>query len=143
MTQLDCSALERAIAQLEKSYSYLDSDLSRQDPDLRDQFRAATVLAFEFTYEVAVKMIRRQLGQIVATPSALREMAFMDLIRTAADAGLVRDATPFKVYRELRNITSHTYDADKAEEIVQEIQAFLADVRFILAELQRRNPDGD
>ena len=138
--KLDYSALESAVAQLQRSFDFLHSDLARTDPDLREQFRAATIQAFEFTYELAVKMIQRQLAQIAANPDALREMDFADRMRDAADAGIVRDAPSYVRYRELRNKTSHTYDADRAEETVSVIDEFLRDVRFLLQELQKRNP---
>ena len=138
--KLDYSALEDAIAQLQRSFDYLHGDLARTDSGLREQFRAATIQAFEFTYELAVKMIQRQLAQIAANPDALREMDFADRMRDAADAGIVRDAMPYTRYRELRNKTSHTYDADRAEETVLVIDEFLRDVRFLLQELQKRNP---
>ena len=89
--KLDVSALEKALSQLEQSLSYLRSKLSADDPGLRIQFRSAAIQGFEFTYELAVKMIRRQLSQIAAVPAELAEMAFKDLIRKAADAGLVLD----------------------------------------------------
>lgn len=143
MTILDSSAFGRAIAQLEKSYDYLHSPLSRGDADLREQFRAATIQAFEYTYELGVKMIRRQLEQIVANPAELRELAFMDLMRTAAEAGLIREAPPFRIYRETRNITSHAYNAERAEEVVQVIDDFLHDMRFLLEELRERNRGTD
>lgn len=143
MTTLDCSSLERAVAQLEKSYDYLHSPLGREKPDLREQFRAAAIQAFEYTYELAVKMIRRQLEQIVANPAELRQMAFMDLMRTAAEAGLIREAPPFKIYREKRNLTSHTYDVERAKEVVGVINDFLHDLRFVLEELRKRNRETD
>ncbi len=138
--KLDYSALEDTVAHLQRSFDYLHGDLARTDSGLREQFRAATIQAFEFTYELAVKMIQRQLAQIVANPGALREMDFADRMRDAADAGIVRDALPYTRYRELRNKTSHTYDADRAEETVSVIDEFLRDVRFLLHELQKRNP---
>ena len=138
--KLDYSALEDAIAQLQRSFDYLHGELARTDSGLREQFRAATIQAFEFTYELAVKMIHRQLAQISANPDTLREMDFADRMRDAADAGIVRDALPYVRYRELRNKTSHTYDADRAEETVSVIDEFLRDVRFLLQELQKRNP---
>jgi len=143
MNTLDCSAFERAVAQLETSYDFLRSPLSDERPDLREQFRSATIQAFEYTYELAYKMIRRQLERIVASPATLRELAFMDLIRTAAEAGLVREAPPFKVYREMRNITSHTYNAERAEEVVAVVDDFLHDMRFLLDELRERNREAD
>ncbi|MEA2046669.1 MAG: HI0074 family nucleotidyltransferase substrate-binding subunit [Euryarchaeota archaeon] len=137
--KLDYSALEKAMAQLEKSLAYLDSEMSRDDPELRMQFRAASIQAFGYTYELAVKMIRRQLEQIVFNPAELREMAFMDLIRSASEAGLVKDVLAYKVFREKRNITSHTYDDDKAEYVLSGIDVFIDNTRFLLRELKRRN----
>lgn len=138
--KLDYSAFESALGQLEKSLAYLGSEMSRKDPELRQQFRAATIQAFAYTYDLATRLVRRQLDQIVATPAELREMPFMDLMRTAADAGLIRSATPFHGYREKRNITSHTYNEARAEEVVSAMESFLQDVRYLLAELKRRNP---
>ncbi len=138
--KLDYSPLENAVNQLQRSFDYLHGDLARTDSHLREQFRAATIQAFEFTYELAVKMTRRQLAQIVANPDALRKMDFADQMRDAADAGIVREAPPYIRYRELRNKTSHTYDADRAEETVLVIDEFLRDMRFLLQELQKRNP---
>lgn len=143
MATLDLTPFESAIGQLEKSFDYLHSPSGREDPDLREQFRAATIQAFEYTYELAHKMIRRQLAEIVANPAELREMAFLDLMRTAADAGLIRTAPPFKVYREMRNITSHTYNPDAAEKVVSVVDDFLHDVRFLLEELRSRNRESD
>ena len=141
--RLDYSSLENATAQLQKSFDYLHSDLAQKDPDLREQFRAATIQAFEFSYELAVKMIRRQLALIVANPDELREIDFADLMRDAADAGIVRDALPYIRYREMRNRTSHTYNAARAEETVAVMDEFLCDMRLLLKELRERNRGTD
>ncbi len=137
--QLDTSSFEKALRQLERSVSYLNSDQARQDGELREQFRAASIHAFEYTYELAVKMIRRQLDQIVASPAELRKMEFMDLIRTAAEAGLVRNVPAFKLYREMRNITSHTYDEEQAEEVISILDDFTPEMNNLLVELKKRN----
>ena len=139
--KLDYSSLESAVAQLQRSFDYLHSDLARKDTGLREQFRAATIQAFEFSYELAVRMIRRQLAQIVANPDELREIDFADLMRDAADAGIVRDAPSYMRYREMRNRTSHTYDAERAEETAAAMDEFLGDMRLLLKELGERNRD--
>ena len=138
--KLDYSALEKALAQFEKCMDYLHSDVAKQDPDMYEICRGATIKAFEFTYVLAVKMIRRQLEQIVDDPAELKEIVFMDLMRSAADAGLVREALHFRKYRDERNKTSHAYDAKVAESIVTVFDGFLQDMRFLLGELRRRNP---
>jgi nucleotidyltransferase substrate binding protein (TIGR01987 family) len=143
MVKLYLMPFEKALTQLEKSLSYLKSELARQDDELRQQFRAAAIQAFEYTYELSVKMLRRQLEQILANPAELREMAFMDLIRTAAEAGLVKDVAAFRIYREMRNITSYTYDENKAEQILAVLDQFVRDMHFILSELGRRNHEVD
>ena len=141
--KLDYSSFESAVGQLQKSFDYLHSNLAHEDSDLREQFRAATVQAFEFTYELAIRMIRRQLAQIVANPDSLREMDFADLMRDAATAGVIRDAPAYILYREMRNRTSHTYNAEQAEETVANMDSFLQDMRFLLKELEERNRETD
>ena len=137
--KLDFSSLENALGQLEKSLAYLNSELGQSNPDLREQFRAAAIQAFEYTYELSIKMLRRQLEQIVAYPAGLRQMAFMDVVRSGFEAGLVKQVPLFKVFKEMRNITSHTYDPDKAEEVLAIIDQFVENVRFLLDELKQRN----
>lgn len=139
MTRLDFSSLENAVAQLRKSFDYFHSDLAIRDSELREQFRAATIQAFEFTYELAIKMIHRQLEIITANPSNLRHLAFADLMRTASESGLITDPISYVQYRDLRNKSSHTYDANWAERIVASVDEFLRDMDFLLAALRKHN----
>ncbi len=137
--KLDIAPFEQALGQLEKSLKYLHSDMARQDANLRDQFRSAVIQAFEYTYELGVKMLRRQMEQIVPNPAEMREMNFLDFIRAAAEAGLVKDVPGYRIYRDKRNITSHTYDIHKAEEILAVMDGFMGEMRFLLSELKKRN----
>jgi hypothetical protein len=136
---LDSSSLQKAVTQLEASLGYLRSESARRDGGLRTQFRAAAIQAFEYTYELGVRMIRRQLGEIVANPGELHEIDFLDLMRRAADAGLIRAAPPFRVYREKRAVTSDSFLDSRAEEIIAVLDDVVADMHFLLAELDRRN----
>ena len=137
--KIDVSPLERAAAQLRRSLDYLHSDLARNDAGLREQFRAASIQAFQFTYALAVKMIRRQLAQISPNPDELRRMSFADLMRDAADAGIVRDARAYVHYREVRNRTSYAYNEEQAESIVAILADFRGEIDFLLATLRERN----
>ena len=140
--RLDLSALRDGLAALNVSLRYLESDAAA-DPGLKDQFRAAAIQAFEFTYELSFKFMKRQLAQIVPVPSTIDEMTFMQVVRAAAEAGLVADVPRFHEYREARNITSHSYDRQKAQRIVAELPRFAKDVEFILAQLEARNRADD
>jgi len=137
--KLSVTPVEKALNQLEKSLHFLDSPLSQNNADMREQFRAASIQAFEFTYELIVKMIRRQLEQSALAPQEIRELDFMQLMRTAQDSGLIRDSLQFRSYREMRNITSHSYDEEKAEQIVNGLHVFVADAHFVLENLKKRN----
>ena len=52
---------------------------------------------------------------------------------------MIADVARFRNYCENRNITSHTYDHAKAEQIEAVLNDFRDDVRYLLAELERRN----
>lgn len=137
--KIDISPLEKALGQLETSIGYLHSELAKNDRGLHEQFRNSAIQCFEFTYELCYRMIRRFLDQIVSTPDDLRQMNFADFVRTAAEAGLIPDVKRFLRYRERRNITSHTYDQKKAEEVIEVLDEFMNDIRIILKEFRKRN----
>lgn len=137
--KLDISPFEKALSQLERSLEYLHSDLAESDDGLREQFRAATIQAFEFSYELGTKMLRRQLEQITPNPAEIRSLAFMDMVRTGAEAGLVRQVPQYRIFREKCNMTSHTYDEAKAEEVLAVLDDFVTEMHFLRDELKRRN----
>lgn len=137
--KLDLTSFRDAVAALERSLTFLASESSKRDPLLREQFRNSSIQCFEFTHELAFKMMKRQLEQMIADPAAVDTMAYMDLVRSASEAGLVDDVGRFKDYRDKRNITSHTYNRAKAELIEAILPAFLGDMRSLLARLEKRN----
>lgn len=134
---LDCSSLENALGQLEESLIYLASDGARQDPAVHRLFRTAVIKSFEYTYELAIKMIRRKLAQIVAHPAGLREIDFMEVIRLAYEADLIQEVPRYKRFREVRNITSHTYNQSKADEALNIMKDFIAEMQYLLHALQQ------
>lgn len=135
---LDIFPLERAVTQLQKSLNYFYSEMA-EDEEVREQFRAATIQAFEYTQELSTKMIDRQLSKIVNNPEEFRKMDFIDRMREAADAGLIHDPMEYIRYRDLRNKTSHNYDVEQAEVTIAAIDSFLESMRFLIKELMKRN----
>ncbi len=138
--KLVATPLEKALRRLEKSYRIYQSDLSQSNPELREEFRSATIQSFEFTYEMACTMIRRQLADIEGSAEELRQLNFADVIRRAARAGLIPDVKRFLDYRDQRNQTSHVYDEKVSESVVSVVDSFLTDIRYLLHEIQKRNP---
>jgi nucleotidyltransferase substrate binding protein (TIGR01987 family) len=136
-TDLDLSSFKKAIAQLKGSLIYYKKDKVQQDPHLSLYMRSAAVQAFEFTYELAWKMIKRYLELTQPNPSEMDHLTFPELIRTACEQGLLlSDVSAWKEYRRARGITSHTYDENKAQEVFEIIPNFLKEAEFLLTKLQ-------
>jgi len=129
------------LAPLENAVSRLTEGLARYEKDVTDtQIRDGLIQRFEFSYEISHKMLKRHLEAVSPTPEQFDAMAFADLIRSANEQGLLLgDWSAWKIYREMRSKTSHTYDEEIAIEVVQSIPAFLEEARHLLKQLQERN----
>jgi len=129
------------LAPLENAVSRLTEGLARYEKDITDtQIRDGLIQRFEFSYEISHKMLKRHLEAVSPTPEQFEAMAFADLIRSANEQGLLLgDWSAWKIYREMRSKTSHTYDEEIAIEVVQSIPAFLEEARHLLKQLQERN----
>lgn len=127
---IDFTALEKAVAALTEAV-----EARAAAPD--DAFiRDASIQRFEFTYEVAHKMVRRHLAATEPSADAVRALSFPDLMRLAWQRGLLAsDWRTWQTFRTARNATSHAYDAAKAEEVAAIIPAFLGEARHLLAKL--------
>jgi len=63
-----------------------------------------------------------------------------DLIRTGNELSLLKsDWTAWKVFREMRAKTSHTYDEDIALTVVQIIPKFIQEIQFLVNQLEIRH----
>lgn len=130
---LDLSPLEKALSSLR--YGLARWQASPGDEELRD----AVIQRFEYSFELAWKFVKRQLSQEVPSPSSLDSMSFHELFREAARRGLVHDPERWFFFRYCRNLTSHTYDPAKAQEVADAVPSFLAEAQALLDELQARN----
>ena len=102
-----------------------------------DMLRDACIQRFEFTWELAQKLLRRKLEEIEASSAGLDQMAFKELIRLAAERGLVNDPLAWFAFREQRNRTVHTYDETQAKAVFSALPAFAVAARRLLEELEK------
>ncbi len=137
--KLDTSSLARAIEQMEQSLAYYHSDAVQKDAGLTRQLRAAAIQAFEFSYELSWKMLKRYLEMTSPDPQDIESMSFKDLIRTGCERGLLlSDVQQWTQFRYERSITSHTYDEQKSIEVFKNIPSFLKDAQYLLASLNKK-----
>lgn len=138
--KLDLTPLENAIYQLAEALDLYDTEVTRNNPRYKVPMRAATIQAFEFTYELSFKMIRRHLELGADNPEDIDRMSFNNVIRLAYGKNLLRsDLAAWMRYRQNRAITSHTYDENKARIVFEGAPDFLDEARYLLKRLQEEN----
>lgn len=83
--RLDLTSVHKGLASLERAI--VRSKKAPTDEELRD----AVIQRFEFTFELAWKTLKRQLEQEVAEPASIDRLPFHDLLREAAERGLLEN----------------------------------------------------
>ena len=137
---LDFSSLQNAIRQLEKSLKYATSSLAESDAELFEQLRNSVIQCFEFTYELSHKMLKRYLEATVASPEEIDLDTFQNLIRNGNEKGLLRsDWLRWRIYRQARTDSSHTYDESKAAAVYGIAPDFLDEAKFLYDQLVQRS----
>lgn len=137
---LDFSSLQNAISRLEKSLNYANSPAAKKDTELFEQLRNSVIQCFEFTYELSHKMLKRFLEETTASPEEVDFNTFQNLIRTGNEKGLLRsDWLRWRVYRQARTDSSHTYDEGKAASVYAVAPDFLEEAQYLYAQLVSRS----
>lgn len=133
--KLELSSFEKALASLDEALAEFDRTQSQFVKD-------ACIQRFEYTYELAHKLLKRQLEAMSANPSEFDQMSFPDMIRSGAERGLLANGwDEWRRFRDARNATSHAYNEKKANEVFERIPAFRDEAAFLLARLAERNAE--
>jgi len=130
---IDLSSFEKALTSLIRVY-----ERSRREP-MDEDIRDACIQRFEYSYELAFKMLKRVLAQNLPSSEELDQMGFRDVIRLGARSGFIAEPQHWFEYRLKRNITSHTYDEEKAMAVYGVLEAFIADASLLLENLRNRH----
>lgn len=140
-TRLDLSALRNAVGSLEEGLEVVSDRgwFNAQSSKVQNTLIAGVIQNFEFVYEIGIKMIKRQIEAESASPAEVDETNFREVLRVAAEKGLIADVEAWFKYRKMRNITAHTYDHEKAQQVYQDTLIFIGDARALLHKLEARN----
>ena len=114
------------LSPLRKALGSLEAAL--RIPEVDDIVRDATIQRFEYTYELARKMLERHLVWLGEEGG----LGKRTLYRRASELGIVGDAEAWIGYNYARNTTSHTYNESKAQEVYEAARAFAVDARRLL-----------
>jgi len=129
MSELDLSALRKAVRALRRAVSVWEglSEMQRKRA-IGETVRAGVIQSFEFTYELCWKFMRRWLEINIARDAA-DGVTRRELFRLSAEQKLIDDVDIWMLFHEARNLSSHTYDEEKAEMVLEsalELPSFAA-----------------
>ncbi len=131
--EIDLAPLNRAIGRLDEGLTLLGGE--PENSLLRD----GVIQRFEFTYELSHRTLRRFLEATAANPQEIATLSFQDLIRVGNEQGLLQSDWPvWRVYRQARTDTSHTYDEAKAQQVLTIVPPFLDEIRALAESLETR-----
>lgn len=133
--KLELTSLDNAVASLNEALAEYDKT---QSPFVKD----ACIQRFEYTYELAHKMLKRQLKEMSANPAGIDQMSFQQMIRSGAERGLIANGwDKWRLYRDARNATSHAYNEKTASEIFARTPDFRDEAVVLLTRLKDHNPE--
>lgn len=140
-SKLDLTALREALASLGDGLDVVSDPhwFNQQSSKVRNTLVAGVVKNFEFVYEISVKMIKRLIELESASPNEVDESNFREVLRVAAEKGVIVDVEAWFRYRQMRNITAHTYDHEKANQVYRDTLGFIGDARSLLLALESRS----
>ena len=127
---MNISGLQNALKSLKDAYSEYNKT---QNEYVRD----SVIQRFEYTYALAVKFIQRYIELNIPNQEDLSTLTFNQLIRQANEMGiLLNDLEQWIIYRQKRNITSHTYNIEKAKEVISIVGKFIEEIEYLITKLK-------
>ena len=133
MGTLDITSFEKALNSLKEVIEVYNSD--KTNLIIRDSM----IQRFEYTYSIALKMIKRFFSQGAFVLENIEGMTFNEMIRQANKMELLKsNLEKWDDFRQKRNLTSHTYDENVAMAVALVIEDFAIEVDFLLNSLKEK-----
>ncbi|HHJ07564.1 MAG TPA: nucleotidyltransferase [Anaerolineae bacterium] len=139
---LDLSGFQKAIDALTGAVTEVNNPQFMNALSSRQQsiVQAGVIQHFEFTYELCWKFMRRWLleniGRVYVDGVSRRE-----LFRLAAENRLIEDVDAWWGYHKARNLTSHIYNEEIADDVFAAAEDFLPHAKALLKALKARNDE--
>lgn len=128
--------LDEAVNTIKEKYEDKDGQIA--DDFLDDMLKEALIQWFEYTHELAWKVMKDYLAEV----GNLHTIGSRDASREAFSAGLVTDGELWMEMLRSRNMTSHTYNEETADDIYSRImenyhEAFLQFKKLMEGKLKK------
>lgn len=137
---LDLSSLQKAVQSLDNSISSYETNQNNDSLSDKDKetLRAGVIQNFEVAYELCWKFMKRWIEKNAAG-EIVDGFTRKELFRIASEHRLLKDVEKWLNYHEARNLTSHTYDEDNAEKVLEAAMKFIYDAKALLKVLEEKN----
>ena len=131
MENLDLTSFEKAIKSLAEVIEMWNND------KVNDVIRDSMIQRFEYTYSLSLKMIKRYFKISAFEKENIDGMTFNEMVRAANRMDILRsNLEKWDEFRQIRNMTSHTYDEEIAQKVVEIIPDFKVEAEFLLSKLK-------
>lgn len=114
---LQLKDLEKALKKLKEAIDLPENEINRD----------ATIQRFEFTFELAWKLM-----QTLSQESSQNVYGPKNAIREAAKLGFIENPEKWFEYLKKRNLASHTYNEEQAKEVYKVTKEFVSDVDLLV-----------
>lgn len=137
---LGLTALQKAVSSLKNAVDTAANTgfMNSLDENAIAVIKAGVIRNFEFTYELCWKFIKRWLSEN-ENYSSIDSLSRKDLYRKGIEYGLIDNFDKWMAFHKARNLTSHTYNMNAADEIFELAKDFLTESAKLLQELEGRN----
>ena len=131
MENLDFTALENSLQRLGEVVEIYKKN--PQDTIVRDSL----IQRFEFTYSITLKTLRKYFIERAFIVDDVNKLSFNEMVRTAMQLNLLKsDLAKWTEFREMRNLTSHTYDENVALKVSGIVHYFYEEITYLFKELK-------
>lgn len=115
------------IVELQKAVKKLEEALAQPKNEF---IRDSTIQRFEFSIELAWKTSKRIMGTATSAPK--------DVIREMAQNGYIQNIDVWLKAIDMRNLSSHTYKEELAEQVYSFAAGFLPELSKLLSTIEKK-----
>ena len=120
--QISLRPLQKALSSLERAVAQPKDEFSRD----------SVIQRFEYTFELCWKTLQK----VLESDRPLADPSVRGILREAARLSFVTDLDLWYRFHESRNLTSHTYNEETAEEVFSVAVRLPAEARKLLVRLE-------
>jgi len=138
--KLNISALKKAAQTFYNALAFANKVEAKSNDECEfyefESARASLIQHFEICYELCWKMMKRFIEMDIGEEADI--LTRKDLFRVSAQKRLIADFDHWLEFHSARNITSHIYGEEAANDVYKTAKMFADDLREFVSTLEKR-----